>query len=112
MKRRFVRRECRCGHAESTHPFGPCRYCACQAFSLVPGPLCCMDCDEPYADFPLDTTIPDEQWALIHGSPGGVLCASCIVKRAAKLKGVVAVRAYFEFADAPSTGTPATDESK
>lgn len=61
-------------------------------------PLRCMDCRAIYADFPLDTTVPDEQWAMIHPSGGGVLCASCIVKRAAKLPGIIAVRAWFEFA--------------
>jgi hypothetical protein len=64
----------------------------------TPTGLVCADCGLPYQDFPLDTTIPDEQWHAIFGGPGGVLCASCIVKRAAKLPGAVAVRARIEFA--------------
>ena len=59
--------------------------------------LKCMDCGVPYREFPLDTTLPDEQWRMIHDSDGGVLCASCIVRRAAKLPGVIAVRAVIEF---------------
>ena len=61
-------------------------------------PLTCMDCTKLYIEFPLDMVLPDEQWALIHNSPGGVLCANCIVKRAAKLHGAVVVRAVIEFA--------------
>lgn len=60
--------------------------------------LRCMDCGLSYCDFPLDTTLPDEQWLMLHDSPGGVLCACCIVRRAAKLPGVIAVRAVIEFA--------------
>lgn len=60
--------------------------------------VACMDCGLPYADFPLDTTLPDEQWRMIHNSEGGLLCASCIVKRASRLPGVIAVRAIIEFA--------------
>lgn len=60
--------------------------------------LTCMDCSAVYEEFPLDTTLPDEQWRRIHPRDGGVLCASCIVKRAAKLPNVVAVRAVIEFA--------------
>lgn len=62
------------------------------------GTLRCMDCSVPYADFPLDTTLSDDQWKMIHRPEGGVLCASCIVRRASRLPGVVAVRAVFEFA--------------
>ena len=59
--------------------------------------LRCMDCSAIYADFPLDTTLPDEQWRMIHDSDGGILCASCIVKRASRLPKVIAVRATIEF---------------
>lgn len=54
----------------------------------------CEDCGLPYQDFPLDLTLSDEQWLLIHPTGvGGLLCAQCIVTRAATLKGAVAVRA-------------------
>lgn len=59
----------------------------------------CLDCGAVYADFPLDTTLPDEQWRMIHGSEGGLLCASCIVKRASCLPGAIAIRARIDFAD-------------
>jgi len=58
--------------------------------------LACEDCGLPYKDFPLDTTIPDEQWAEIHRGDGGVLCANCMVKRASKLPGIIAARMFFE----------------
>lgn len=57
----------------------------------------CLDCGLHYADFPLDMTLPDEQWLAIHPDDGGVLCAGCIVKRAEKLPGRIAVRARIEF---------------
>lgn len=66
-------------------------------------PLACEDCGGHYAAFPLDLTLPDEQWERImpgrHG--GGILCARCIVARAADLQGAVAVRARIEFASSP-----------
>ena len=58
--------------------------------------LGCMDCGLPYKDFPLDTTLPDHQWLMIHDNEGGILCANCIVKRASKLPGIIAVRAVFD----------------
>lgn len=59
--------------------------------------LSCMDCGVPYADIPLDATLSDEQWRMIHDSEGGILCASCMVARAAKFPGAVAVRMRIEF---------------
>jgi hypothetical protein len=61
---------------------------------------CCADCGMPYADFPLDVVLPDDQWLLIHPEgPGGVLCAQCIVNRAGNIKMpyVTVVRASLEF---------------
>lgn len=80
---------------------------AAKAFSAPPQPAQreedtgaaeCMDCSMAYSDFGLDTTLPDDQWHMINGSPNGLLCASCIVKRAAKLPGVIAMRVRLEFA--------------
>lgn len=69
-----------------------------------PEPLC-MDCDAPYGgpDW-IDTTLPHEQWKLIHNSEGGILCANCIVRRAAKLPKIIVMRARLEFAgnDSPA----------
>ncbi len=57
----------------------------------------CKDCDLPYGEFGLDTTLPDEQWLLIHPEGfGGLLCANCIARRAEKLKGAIAIRATVE----------------
>ena len=57
----------------------------------------CRDCYLPYTKFGLDTTLPDEQWLLIHPEGlGGLLCANCIARRAEKLKGSIAIRATIE----------------
>ncbi len=57
----------------------------------------CEDCDLPYREFGLDTTLPDEQWLLIHPEGlHGLLCANCIARRAEKLKGSIAIRATIE----------------
>lgn len=63
-------------------------------------PLTCEDCDLLYEDFGIDTTIPNLQWEAIrpNSEGGGILCASCMVKRASKLEGILAARMVFEFA--------------
>jgi transcriptional regulator with XRE-family HTH domain len=60
--------------------------------------LCCMDCGMSYLDFGLDVALPDEQWALVSGRDdgSGILCAACIVKRAAKLPGITVARMRLE----------------
>ena len=59
--------------------------------------LSCEDCGLSYDQFGLDTTLPNDQWLLIHPSgEGGVLCATCIARRGHALPGVVAVRAIFD----------------
>lgn len=47
----------------------------------------CEDCRLPYNDNWLDTFLSNEQWELIsgHSDGSGILCASCIVKRAKRL---------------------------
>lgn len=67
--------------------------------------LRCMDgCGATYP-FPLDTVLPNDQWAAIGGQEQGsdLLCANCIVTRLAKLPGAIAVRARLEVADDIST---------
>lgn len=59
----------------------------------------CLDCGLAYRDFPLDLTLPDEQWRMIHPDGNGVLCANCIVKRAAAIHGAVAIRATIELVE-------------
>ena len=58
---------------------------------------CCKDCDLPYIEFGLDTTLTNEQWLMIHPEgEGGLLCANCIARRAEKLDGAIAIRAIIE----------------
>ncbi len=60
----------------------------------------CIDCGLPYSEFGLDTTLPDEQWLAIHPEGlHGILCANCIVRRAAEIEGVIAIRAEIEIVD-------------
>ena len=58
----------------------------------------CLDCHLSYEEFGLDMTLPDNQWLMIHPEGNGLLCANCIVKRAEKLQGTIAVRAEIELA--------------
>lgn len=56
--------------------------------------MACLDCGLPYRDFPIDTVLPDADWLLIHPEGlGGLLCAGCIVKRAAALPQTIIVHA-------------------
>lgn len=56
----------------------------------------CIDCGLTYEEFGLDMTLPNEQWLMIHPDEDGILCANCIVKRAGKLEGSIAVRAKID----------------
>lgn len=53
----------------------------------------CLDCGLDYEYFGMDTLLPRWQWLLIHPDEGGLLCANCIVKRAAKIPGAVGLHA-------------------
>ena len=55
----------------------------------------CRDCGLDYDDFGLDFTLPHSQWNDICPE-GDLLCANCIVQRASKLPGVIAIRAVIE----------------
>jgi hypothetical protein len=46
----------------------------------------------------LDFTLSAEQWKLIHPEVGGVLCATCIVRRAAKIPHVITMMGRIVFA--------------
>lgn len=63
----------------------------------------CLDCGLDYAAFPMDLLLPRWQWLLIHPDEGGLLCAQCIMTRASKLPGAVAVHAVIGMA--PETRT-------
>lgn len=56
----------------------------------------CLDCGLPYEEFPMDMLLPRAQWLEIHPSEHGLLCAACIVKRAAKVSGATVVHAVIE----------------
>jgi hypothetical protein len=53
----------------------------------------CLDCGLDYALFHLDLLLPRWQWLVIHPADGGLLCAMCMVRRAALIPGAVAVHA-------------------
>ena len=61
-------------------------------------PVLCRECGLPYEEHGLDITLPDEQWLMIHPQDGGVLCGTCIAKRAERLPRAIAIRAYIELA--------------
>src|SRR3990167_10209957 len=56
----------------------------------------CLDCGLAYEDFPLDVVLPRGQWLMINPSEHGVLCAACIVKRAATIPGATVVHAIVD----------------
>lgn len=53
----------------------------------------CLDCRVMYHEFGLDLLLPRWQWLLIHPADGGLLCARCIARRAAKIADAVAIHA-------------------
>lgn len=63
----------------------------------TPPPIC-LDCGKPYSEFPLDMILPRPQWLEIHPDENGLLCAACIVARAAKVPGATCVHAIIEIA--------------
>jgi hypothetical protein len=63
---------------------------------MTPPPAACLDCGLPYGDFPLDVILPRSQWLTIHPDEHGLLCAMCIVKRAAKIPCCAVVHAILE----------------
>jgi hypothetical protein len=50
--------------------------------------ITCIDCGKLYPTMGLDLVLPDQQWEIICPE-GGILCASCICKRARNLGGTV-----------------------
>jgi len=59
----------------------------------------CLYCGQDYSKQPLDVVLSKEQWLLLNPDDGGVLCAACIVKRAAELPHVINLSARITFAD-------------
>lgn len=56
----------------------------------------CMDCG---MESELDCVLTKTQWLMINPKDGGMLCANCIIKRAAKLPHVINLQCYISFAD-------------
>ncbi len=73
-------------------------------------PAACLDCGLPYDKFPVDVILPRPQWLEIHPSDHGLLCAACIVARAAKVPGVTCVHAILEVAPRRSVDAGDFDE--
>lgn len=79
--------DCDCEHCdERQHP------------EEVWGKAACIDCGRAYSEFGVDLTLPDDQWKLIHPGDDGLLCASCIARRAAQLPGIIALRCRLDIA--------------
>lgn len=57
--------------------------------------VCCIDCGIDYGDFGVDITLPNAQWTVICPEDG-LLCGTCIAKRALKIEGAIAIRAVIE----------------
>jgi hypothetical protein len=65
----------------------------------------CEDCGRPYPHG-LDMVLTKKQWVAIYPEDSGVLCPSCIVNRAARLPGSIAVYAHIvkgEHYDSPDS---------
>lgn len=56
--------------------------------------IACIDCGT--SEMPMDTVLTIKQWEQVCPE-GGTLCASCMVKRAAKLPGVMNLTARITF---------------
>ncbi len=54
----------------------------------------CEDCGLLYHDFPMDVTIPDDQWIELTGyiEGEGILCGACIIQRGKEKYGVARLR--------------------
>jgi len=66
----------------------------------------CEDCGLPYQKFGIDTTLPNEQWLMIHPeSKEGLLCTNCIVNRASHLPGIIVSRMVFEILSKSEQGS-------
>lgn len=62
--------------------------------------ITCLDCGGDYpALMALSLLIPRSQWLLIHPDDNGVLCANCILSRAARLPNVINVTGLITFAE-------------
>lgn len=74
------------------------RACAQDREAIAPRPALCLDCGLDYQDFLIDTILSDADWAAIHPDEGGLLCASCIARRVAKLPHTIVLFARIIYA--------------
>lgn len=67
----------------------------------------CLDCGTGYdAAMALSLLIPKAQWLLICPKDGGLLCANCMLRRAAKLQGVINITGRITFSSEYNEGQP------
>lgn len=70
----------------------------------------CQDCGLDYSQFGLDFSLPNDQWDMLNGSPDGLLCATCICRRAASLDDAIALRVMVEFKNERPCGCVGHDD--
>jgi len=58
----------------------------------------CNDCRAEYGKMGLDLVLPDQQWKILCPE-GGILCASCICKRASKLPSSTVIFSWIDRLD-------------
>ena len=62
--------------------------------------MTCLDCGGDYDKLmACDFVLPREQWLKINPADGGVLCANCMVRRAAGLTGTINITGIITNAD-------------
>ena len=60
--------------------------------------MSCHDCGSPDSEMPLDSVLTLKQWQMICPEDG-MLCASCIIRRASKLPGIINICLRLQFAE-------------
>ncbi len=73
---------------------------------MIDHAVCCEDCGLPDQDFPMDVTIPNEQWTVLTGYTDGegILCGTCIIQRAVGKYIVARLRFEWKIHDADEAG--------
>ena len=57
--------------------------------------MTCLDCGGDYDKLmACDLVLPRDQWLAVHPDDGGVLCANCMVRRAAALPGTINITGF------------------
>jgi len=64
-----------------------------------PAVVKCLDCGLPYSQHGLDCMLPRAQWFQVgFKNEGGILCATCIAKRASRISGATVIHMVIEIA--------------